>query len=318
MNYKKGLLLAVVPLMLGSCQPTGVQPYQKTISPAGAPAICFYDQGNTGTFFTNSKPANVLAELSTDNYGMVVFDFYNGLKAIKSNNLNYKLARILTGGNLYLVGIDKTEAPTKDDHIVSFGQGLLPDLAYKKLYSEDIVNATTYVNAVTDAQAVLASGKYEGEDVDYVLIAQPALFATMSNQNAATRGRLTVIESLRTKWKETFNQDAIPQAGLFVNTTYYNANKQYFDEQFALIDQRIETAIEDVETVKRIMDNQIPSLDDQKNFFGFNSNVAKNVQSSPATPNGFALVNSSEAENIDISAFLNALGVEEDYSSYIL
>ena len=140
----------------------------------------------------------------------------------------------------------------------------------------------------------------------------------MSNQNAPTKGKLTVVASLREKWKETYNQDAIPQAGLFVNMNYYNLHQDYYTDQLALLDQRIETAIDDVETVKRVMDEQISSLDEQKNFFGFNSNVAKNVQSSTQTPNGFALVNADEASNIDIEAFLNTLGIEEDYSSYIL
>lgn len=292
--------------------------YNKVISPSGAPAICFYDQALTGNFDTNSTPSNVAAQLLTDNYGMVVFDFYNGLKSIKNNNADFKLARILTGGNLYLVGIDKTTAPTSDDTIVSFGQNLLPDLAYKKLYSQDIIDNTTYVNAVTDAAAVLASGVYEGENVDYVLIAQPVLFATMTNQNAPTYGRLTVIESLRDKWKETYNQDTIPQAGLFVHNDYYEANREYFETQFALLDERIDTAINDVITVKNTMDEQIPDLNDQKAFFGFNSNVAKNVQDNASTPNGFALVSADEAENIDIQAFLNTIGVNEDYSDYIL
>ena len=231
---------------------------------------------------------------------------------------NYKLARILTGGNLYLVGIDKTEEPTSEDKIVSFGHNLLPDLAYKKLYSQEIIDNTTYVAGVNDALAVLKSGVYEGEEVDYVLIAQPALFAAMNDQNAATYGKLTVINCLKDKWKDEFDQDAIPQAGLFVHNDYYLANQDYFETQFALLEERIDTAINDVNTVKSVMDSQIPALADQQAFFGFNSNIAKNVQSSTSTPNGFALVNEQEALNIDIQAFLTTIGVNEDYTSYIL
>lgn len=320
MKKQKILLIAIPLLAMSACAPltSTNENYKKVISPSGAPAICFYNQANSGNFDTNSTPSNVMAQLMTDNYGMVVFDFYNGLKVIKNNNANYKLARILTGGNLYLVGIDKTEAPTKDDTIVSFGQNLLPDLAYKKLYSKDIIDNTTYVNGVSDAAAVLASGVYEGQEVDYVVIAQPALFATMSNKDAPTYGRLTVIDNLKGKWKEQYNQDAIPQAGLFVHNTYYQANKQYFDNEFALLDERIDTAINDVNTVKTTMDEQMPNLEDQKNFFGFNSNVAKNVQDNANTPNGFALVNAEEAANIDIQEFLTTIGVNEDYSNYIL
>ena len=88
MKKQKILLLAIPLLAMSACAPltSTNENYKKVISPSGAPAICFYDQANSGNFDTNSTPSNVMAQLMTDNYGMVVFDFYNGLKAIKNNN----------------------------------------------------------------------------------------------------------------------------------------------------------------------------------------------------------------------------------------
>ncbi len=317
MKNKMYMALGLVGLTLVSCTPENnvIGNWQKVYSPSGAPTLAFYDQGKTGTFSTNTTPANVLAQLQTDNYGMVVFDFYNGLKSIKTNTSNYKLAKILTGGNLYLVGINKTSAPTKDDYIVSFGQNLVPDIVYKKIYGDEIATATHYVGAVADAQGVLTSGLHEGNPVDYVLIAQPALYATLSNQGAATYGKLSVIASLRTEWKTLTGQDAIPQAGLFVNTEYYANHKQFFDDQFDLIDERIDTCINDPLTMKQKIDSDLDT-DSQKALFGFTSQIAYNVQTSETSPNGFALV--SGDEQVDIQEFLTSINVTDDYSSYIM
>lgn len=314
---KNKLLVAtsLLTMVLTACnnQTSTVQNWEKTISPAGAPAIAFYDQATTGKFETNATPSNVLAQLQADNYGMVVFDFYNGLKSLKTNEGHYKLARIITGGNLYLVGINKTTEPTADDYIVSFGKNLLPDVVYREIYGADIAEATHYVAGVSDAQGVLVSGLHEGNAVDYVLIAQPALFAAKQNAQAATFDNLTVISSLRDKWEAKTGQTAVPQAGLFINMNYYEGHRNYYEDQLALIDERIETAIEDPTTIKTTMDAQL-TVDEQKTFFGFTSAIAYNVQKDDA--NGFALV--SGDEEINIPEFFEAIGITEDYSNYIL
>lgn len=315
---KKNVILGFVVLtsLLAGCTPKEILPYMKTISPSGAPAIAFYDQGTSGTFETNQTPANVLAQLSTDDYGMVVFDFYNGLKNLKANNGHYKLARIITGGNLYLVGIDKTNQPTSDDKIVSFGEGLIPDLAFKYLYREnqDIIDNTSYVASTSEAGAILASGMYEGEKVDYVVVAQPVLSTIMENEKAATYNHLTVIASFKDMWKEETGQSGIPQAGLFVNMNYYNEHKEYFENQLEDLRDNISTCIKNPLVMKQTMDEQL-SLEDQQKLFGFNSNIAYKVQSSQDTPNGFALL---EENNLDINKFFEILGITEDYSDYIL
>ena len=194
----------------------GVDDYALSIiSPSGAPTIAFYDHVKEGVLTTNSVPANVGAQLQNDQYDAVVFDFYNGLKSIKNNNGDYKLARIITGGNFYLVGINKTTKPTKDDYIVSFGKDLLPDLVYKSIYGQEISSNTKYVNGVQDIGGIMQSGLHQGNQVDYVLVAQPVLFAQMSS--SPIKEQLHVIDSLRDLWEEKTGQVAIPQAGLFIN-----------------------------------------------------------------------------------------------------
>ncbi len=317
------LPIVVIAALLSSCTTEtidsssvdGSSIYNKIYSPTGAPAIAFYDQGTNSNFETNQTPANVLAQLTQDNYGMIVFDFYNGLNTLLNYEGHYKLARIITAGNLYLVGINKTTQPTSDDYIVSFGEGLIPDLAYKYLYDDEIVANTSYVSSTTEAGAVLAAGIYQGEAVDYVVVAQPTLNTILNNEDAATYGQLTVIASFKDMWYEKTGQNGIPQAGLFINMNYYEQYQSYYDEQLALLDDRIDTCINDPITMKSVMDSQL-SEDEQSLLFGFTSSVAYNVQANEETPNGFALLGSDET--IDISAFFSILGITTDYSDYIL
>lgn len=304
--------LGLVAALASSCSnPTNYEgKYDKIISPSGAPAIIFYDEAIQDNFETNSIPSNVGAQLQQNNYGVVVFDFLNGLKSIETNNGPYKLARIITGGNLYLVGIgeDNSGEPTKDDYIVSFGENLLPDRVYKHIYSDDVVSATHYVSGVSDVGPILKTGLHAGNEVDYVVIAQPALYSITSQMSEEERKSLT-ITSIREKWGEVTSLPAIfPQAGLFINTNMYEVHKAYFDVFLDNVDDYITTCIESPEDMK----NGIESIGDsntQVNKYGFTAQVAYNVQ---LDNNGFALVDNETNETLDIASFLAE--IEEDTS----
>ncbi|MDY0345629.1 MAG: hypothetical protein RBR44_03645, partial [Bacilli bacterium] len=154
----KSIILPFVALTLSAC----VGPLEditiRTISPAGAPSLAFYNQGNNENFATNSTPSNVLAEFQTTYYNAIVFDSINALKSIKNNNLDFKLAKLITGGNFYLASINKDEGqmPSASDVVVSFGENLIPDLVYRKLSQYwDITNTPQYVPSVSEALGVL-------------------------------------------------------------------------------------------------------------------------------------------------------------------
>lgn len=316
--FKKTTFVSLLGVLaLASCAPSEPHTFS-IITPTGAPAAAFFDiaQNENYVYDTNSIPSNVGANLQTNEYDAVVFDFYNGLKAIKNNETQYKLARIITGGNLYLVGINRTTEPTSDNpgYIVSFGKDLLPDLVYKSIYGEEIANATHYVASVAEAGGILQAGIHAGNQVDYVLVAQPVLFAQMSS--SPIKDSYTVVASLRTKWEAKTGQKAIPQAGLFIDSVKYAKHKNKYNAFLAELDDSIDTCIEDPDTMKNGIAAQ-GDADAQKSFFGFTAQVAYNVQKN--NQNGFAFVSSEDADTIDIQAFLEALGKgSEDYSNYIL
>lgn len=316
MKYKLFALLPIFTATLAACGSPNNNSGEYTLSfiaPTGAPTVAFYDAATKGLLTTNSTPPIVGAQLQNDQYDGVVFDFYNGLKSIKNNEGDYKLVRIITGGNFYLVGINKTIEPTKDDYIVSFGENLLPDLVYKSIYGEEIANATHYVNGVADCGGILESGLHNGNKVDYVLVAQPVLFAKLSQ--SPIKEQLTVVASLRDKWEEKTGQTAIPQAGLFINTTKYNEHESVFNGFLDEFEDAINTCIEDPSTMKTAIES-IGDNEAQSNLFGYTAAVAYNVQKDNA--NGFALVSSEDHAELNIQDFLNALGKSnENYDEYI-
>lgn len=316
-NKSLYLILSCVCLLV-SCQTTSDSLTIRTICPSGAPTIAFYDQGNNANFETNSSPNLVLAQFQTNYYNAIVFDSISGLQSIKQYNLSFKLAKVITGGNFYIASINKDEGeePTVDDVIVSFGEGLIPDLVYKKLYEHWGWQASTsYVKSVAEAQAILKTGKTSGNiDVDYVFIAQPALNSAMLDTTAATYGKIKVFKNIREEWKTITGQEAIPQAAMFYRYDDYQNHLHEFDTYTLALENRIIQGITQPENVKNVMDEYSSNLTTQTQKFGFNSNIMLYTQKDGA--NGFGLV--SPNVTVDVNAFLTSLSLETYEASYFL
>ena len=319
---KKLALLLTITLLVSCGNKKAEEGDIKWITPAGAPALAFYDQGNNPNYVTNGTPTLVAAELQKNDYDVVVFDAVNGLKSIKKNNANYKLAKVITGGNLYLACINKTPdeqgnypLPSVGDKIVSFGEGLLPDLVYKKLASDkwSISNTPTYVESAADAQAVLVAGKHAGTSVDYVVCAEPGLTAAMSNTQAETYGKVGIVKSLRAEWKAFSGQDGIVQAGVFVHNKTVEEKPTKIKDFMNELSSRIDVAISDPDKVVASL-NLYGDSDAQKSRFGFAAPIVKKVQANGN--NGFGLVSSSQS--IDVNAFLTSLGQPTFEDSYFV
>ena len=310
---KKLFVLPLMALMIAGCGNNQVPEEElKIICPTGAPALAFYTEANNENFVTSSTPTNVAAELQKNDYDVVVFDSINGLNSIKKNNSNYKLAKIITGGNFFLAGINKTPdehgiypLPTADDVVVSFGQNLIPDAVYSTLCSEywHIENKANYVAGATDALATLKTGKYSGQDVDYVFIAEPALTTAMKDQNADTFGKVSIVRNIQEEWKKYSGQDGISQAGIFVHQNAIENKKGKLRELLSKVSDNIEVAVNNPDLAAASI-NLYGELSDQAARFGFNANVVKLVQKDGR--NGFGLVD--QTRSINTNEFLESLG----------
>ena len=106
------------------------------ISPQGAPAASLARYGKSGKL-TLAQAQQVRAAFTSAESDFIIFDSVNGLKLAGDN---YRLARMVTFGNLYVIstGNDDDGVMDDEDNIFSYGEGLVPDMAFKKVYPEII------------------------------------------------------------------------------------------------------------------------------------------------------------------------------------
>lgn len=307
MRNKVILPILLIGLLVAACNNSN-NANLSIISPSGAPALALYSFAINQQLSTNTVPSNVLAQLQSNNYDAVVFDFYNGLKSLKNNNGHYKLAKMLTGGNLYLVGINKDEEhkyPNKGDKVISFGENLIPDLVFKNLFGNSGVNLS-YVASTVETSGVLLQ-----ESADYVVVAEPSLSTVLSKKPSSFK--YTKV-SLREEWGNKYHIDpVIPQAGLFINMTNYEARKAEYTHLMTKINENIDLGINKPEQIKEEM-NAKYSIEEQKSIFSFNSEIMYKVQSNKN--NGFGLVDANYT--IDIKDFLEKVGIQDDFKEFIL
>lgn len=101
-------------------------------APRGAPSLAFSSFATSDRFITEA-PNLVKAEFAKGEMDFIIFDSVNGRKLAKDN---YEFVSRITYGNLYVIslGNDENEKRDSGDYIVSYGEGLIPDLAFKSVY----------------------------------------------------------------------------------------------------------------------------------------------------------------------------------------
>lgn len=320
---KKTIFLPLIALMLTSC---GDKPISeiKVITPSGAPALAFYDQGLDTNLTIDSTPTNVAAQLQKNEYDVVVFDSINGLKSLKkNNNTTYVLSRILTGGNFFLVGINKDvdsetgkiPMPKEGDKIISFGEKLIPDLVYNKLAKDywHIDNKPTYLNSVTDTRAVLTTGKYGSDTIDYVFTAEPVLTTIMNKKDAETYGKLQVVSNIKEDWKALTGQEALAQAGMFVKREILETKKDELKDFVEKLNNRLDNIVYHPDVVKAELDI-FGTTSEQASRFGFNSDVIYTIQKD--NQNRIGMV--TKDQKVDVNEFLTSLGQETFSDDYFV
>ena len=109
----------------------------KVTVPMGAPNAVFSKFAGSSNL-TITSPANVKAAFAAKQADFIIFDSVNGINLSKQNDNAYKLVRMVTFGNLYVVstGHDENGHLDESDNIVGYGENLVPDLAFKSVYSK--------------------------------------------------------------------------------------------------------------------------------------------------------------------------------------
>ena len=273
------------------------------VSPKGAPVLAFYDQ------ISNEKYTRVTADAinalwSGDNSPeVIVVDLASGINAI-NNGANYRLGAVITFGNFYLgaTGNDKNSELDKDDKVVLFGnEKQLPNRIWHYLYGNEYDENLIFVQDAQAAAAALTNGKdLENNPVDYVFLAQPALFAALKNNDKAS-----VYADIQKEYKDKTGLDMI-QAAVFVKNSI---SKEVTDEFLNNLETSINSALDNPELISEGL--SVYKDDEAAAQYGFNPNIVVNVfkQTNALGFNamGLGFKRAIDIKN-DIDAFLEIIG----------
>ncbi len=196
-------ILALV-LMLTGCGKKSSEPIQIMV-PQGAPALAvlpLYGVENmsvrtvTGSDLLTSELAK-----SDSEYDIIIAPVNLGAKMIETKNSDYRLAAIVTWGNLYIVG---TKEYQSGDALAAFGENAVPQ---KILMEKGMDVNVTYFASVQDVQAQLLSERFTAG-----LMAEPAATATIAK--AKEKGlSFSVLHDLQ---ESESGKNGYPQAAIFI------------------------------------------------------------------------------------------------------
>lgn len=211
-------IIVMMSMLLVGCSTSSKKTEEvKILTPNGAPALSLlgvYEEVMKKGSIRIVEGSDLLSsELikSDSEYDVIVAPINLGCQLLAKGKTEYKLAGVLTWGNLYLI---QNEA-VNNNELAAFGEQAVPGKIFNLVKdSNDIMkNAkTTYYNAVSDVQAQVLAGKCE-----YALMAEPAATATIAKakQNGKT---LKIVASLQDLYQKQSGskQTGYPQAALFV------------------------------------------------------------------------------------------------------
>lgn len=297
---KKITLLLIPMMMLSGCKNATTKDI-KILCPSGAPAFAFYNYAKDQNFETSDNPNNVAAQMTkASDKTVVVLPIDTGVKAIK-NGAPYKLAANITFGNFFLcsTGHDVNEQLDPGDKIVLFGQGMTPDLLFHYVYGKDYDAGVEYVTAAKDAAACLQKSKNlaTGSDIDYVFLAQPAVFASLKVNTDAK-----VYSNIQNLYKEKSGGKDLIQASVFIKNTLEKETATTFLEG---LEKDIATALEAPETFTQ----KIEDTDEMQSLFGAKAQVVTAVTKNG---NGMGLGYKKAIDNKEnIDAYLSLFSLEK-------
>lgn len=208
------LLLALV--LLVGCSATKTE--NKTFNvlcPSGAPTLAFLasyeDIVANGQFDVTEGTDQLVAELSkTDSsYDIIVAPVNLGANLISKGKTEYRLAGIVTWGNLYLVGTK--DALSQQGDILLFGEGAVPSKIYEACQIDTKLKPI-YMGEASLVSADLISGK-----ANVGMLAEPLASATIAKAKKQNIN-LEVLADLQEIYatKQGNEHTGYPQAAIFV------------------------------------------------------------------------------------------------------
>ena len=300
---KKLVLLSLIPLVLCGCGRKDKYKELRFVVPTGAPAIAMSAFAEVKGFETVTDPSTIVPLMAAEQVDVAVLPTNVGVTAINVKKVPYKLLCTITFGNLYVASTGKDEDGVMgaDDYIVSFQQGAVPDKIFHYVYGNELDSALHYVSGAADAAKCLKTGKNladESKDVDYVLLAEPALTKVLETTPTAS-----VYADLQALYKTKSEGLALTQASVFVRSAL--EEKVVKNAIFKTIEESVNQMIKKSSNITSYMEK----IDDPATIFGVEPEYAVKTMDA-GNKMGLGCKLASEIKN-DINKFLTIFGVSE-------
>ena len=300
---KKALLLSLIPLVLCGCGRKDKYKDLRFVVPTGAPAIAMSAFAEIKGFETVTDPSTIVPMMAAEQVDVAVLPTNVGVTAINAKKVPYKLLCTITFGNLYVAstGKDDDGVMDADDYIVSFQQGAVPDKIFHYVYGTEFDSALHYVSGAADAAKCLKTGKNladESKQVDYVLLAEPALTKVLETTQAAS-----VYADVQALYKEKSEGLILTQASVFVRSTL--EEKVVKGAIYKTIEESVNLMIKKSSNITSYMEK----VDDPATIFGVEPEYAVKTMDA-GNKMGIGCKLASEIKD-DINKFLTIFGVSE-------
>ncbi len=215
----KKLLLSILVMsfVLAGCSTSKSTNEIKILTPNGATALSllgvYQEVSENGEIKIVEGSELLSSEFVKEDseYDAIVAPINLGCQLIAKGQTDYRLAGVLTWGNLYLV----ENTNVQNNVLAAFGETAVPGLIFSVVKdSSDIMkNAdVTFYNAVSDVQVQVLSGKCQ-----YALMAEPAATATIAKAKESDM-EVQIIASLQDLYQQVTGseENGYPQAAIFV------------------------------------------------------------------------------------------------------
>lgn len=217
----------------------------KVTSPNGAPALALASLAvQNPENYTYVAAETIAAEFANNKADFIIAPVNAGAKLFKMGKSSYKLAAVVTWGNLYFASQKKNFKikDIKKSEITIFGENTINasvalDVLQKNKTAPKTVN---YLGSAAATQALLLS-----DSNAIVLTAEPALTAaSMKNKNITAY-------ALNDLYKKATGFDGFAQAGLFVRAETIEQHPQEVADFLKLAQESCEKCTNDVPAVAK-------------------------------------------------------------------
>ncbi len=215
----------------------------KISSPSGAPALALASvAAENPDNYTFLAAETITAEFSNASADFIIAPLNAGAKLYKAGKSTYKLAAVVSWGNLYFAS-QREDFKLEDMNgadIVMFGENTInSSIALYVLNANGIVPASVeYLAGASNTQNLLLT-----DPEAIVLTAEPALTA------ARTKNDKIVSYSVNSLYKTATNNDGFTQAGLFVKPETAQEKPEAVKAYLKMVEESATKCTTDLETV---------------------------------------------------------------------